>query len=54
MGFVLFWHSSRKAEITEFDTARGINEEISRLQVPMDNVGRMQKVESTQRIVDNC
>ena len=53
LDFILFGHGSRKTEITEFDSTGGVNKEVSWLQVPMNNVGCMQKIKSTQRIIDN-
>lgn len=52
LDFILFRHGSRKTEITEFDSTGGVNKEVSWLQVPMNNVGCMQKIKSTQRIVN--
>ena len=54
IGAYIYGHDSGETKVTQFDLAVGINQYISRFNVPMKHIARMQKVYCTKRVIEYC
>ena len=52
VAIIFLGHGPGESEIANFDTTAGIDEEVTRFDVSMDNVGGVDEVQSTQGVVD--